>query len=189
MRRNVGRIVAVVLVVVLTACSSDDKKPDASRSSGSTPSATSSAPSEPPAGFRPIPTPPGVSPDLFGQNVAVTGTNDSRPIVAFSVHAADGDASTVMTSTYDSAAGAFAEPTTVATGVLYDQQHSVGIARDDPSGTVVVAWDDSGEIKLSQSRDNGASWTEPVTVATNSGAHFPSVAAANGKAFIAFADD
>src|SRR5262245_12428722 len=155
MNRIAARVLGLALVVVLVACSSDDKKPDASKSSASEPSATSSAPSDVPPGFIAITTPSGVSPDLFGQNVAVTTTKDSVPIVAFSVHAADGDASTVMTSTFDPATGAFREPVTVATAVLYDQQHSVGIARDSSNGMLIVVWDDSGEIKLAQSDNNG----------------------------------
>src|SRR5262245_10865518 len=163
MNRIATRALAAVLVVVLMACSSDSKKPDASKSSGSSASSSSIPPSAAPPGFVPITTPSGVDPDLFGQNVAVTTTKDDQPMVAFSVHAADGDASTVMTSAFDPATGAFRDPTTVAIGVLYDQQHSVGIARDASTGKAVVVWDDSGEIKLSQSDNDGQSWVEPVT--------------------------
>jgi hypothetical protein len=186
MRRVITGLLAVA--VLLAACSSDGKKPAASKSSSSAPVA-SSAPSDAPPGFVPITTPTGVNPDLFGQNVAVTTTKDNQPVVAFSVHAADGDASTVMTSTFDPATGKYRDPTTVATGVLDGHVHSVSITRDDASGTLVVAWDDGGQIKLSQSKDDGTSWLEPVTVATNSGAHAPSVASANGKLFISLADD
>src|SRR5436190_6742700 len=129
-RRTVAA--AATLIVLLVACSGSDEKSKPSTSSK--PSSTSSARSAAapaPAGFVPISTPSGVSPDLFGQNVAVTTTKDGRAVVAFSVHAADGDASTVMTSTFDVASNTFQTPVTVATGQLYDQVHSVDVARDD----------------------------------------------------------
>jgi hypothetical protein len=67
----------------------------------------------------------------------------------------------------------------------------VSIARDDASGTLVLAWDDSNQIVAAQSTDDGTTWHQTkVTDGSDSvhTGHSPSIAASMGKLVIAFLD-
>jgi hypothetical protein len=144
-----------------------------------------------PQGFLAIKAPDGIDPKLFGQNVAVATTNTGAPIVAFAVHDAQGDRSTIQVATYDGVKKAFGKPVTVASGSLFDAKQSISIALDAASGTELLTWDDGGKIIASQTSDDGATW-HTTTVADGSDllhtGRTPAIAASRGKVAIVYTD-
>ena len=196
MQMRMARVAALTAsALLLLACGGGSNKAASSTtsSSSSTRSSSSSSSSDvaAPQGFLVIKAPDGIDPNLFGQNVAVTTTKLGAPIVAFAVHDASGDRSTIEVATYNDTTKAFGQPVTVATASLYDEKQSISIALDQASGTEVLTWDDSGKIIASQSTDDGGSW-HTTTVADGSDlsktGRTPAIAAKNGKVAITYTD-
>jgi hypothetical protein len=184
---------AALCAIVLLACSggNDTAATTTTTTTALSPSYSSGGQATSGDGFLAIPAPAGIDPSFFGQNVSVTTTRTGRPVVAFSIAVIDTGTSQVVTATYDDAAGQFKPTVRVASGTLTGIMQSVSIARDTPSGTLVLSWDDGGKILAAQSTDDGATWrAAPVADGSDPqhSGHSPSVAAAKGKVAIAFID-
>jgi hypothetical protein len=184
-------VAAALSLLLLVACS-DSKKPAASTTTTTSSASSASSSSQAlPNGFLVIPTPAGVDPELFGQNLSVTTTRTGRPVVAFSVLFEDAVQSQVLTATYDDATGEFKTPVKVAGASVSGKSQSVSIARDTPGSTLLVAWDDGPNVLLARSTDDGATWSTTVVADGSDPAHSghsPSVVAAAGKVAIAYVD-
>jgi hypothetical protein len=188
MRRQALALTAALLL--LAACGSSKKNSSAATTTTAPAETTTTAgppdtnqttPNQTPDGFVAIPYTQGGDPSLFGQNVSAGSTKDNRPIVVFSNHDANGDDSTIVSATFNATTGEFDAPVTIAKAKLNDDAHSVSLASNLTTGTLVVVWDDgNAKILGAQSTDEGKSWT-PFDVATGDSVYDPSVAITNGS--------
>ncbi|MCU1393354.1 MAG: Fibronectin, type domain protein [Ilumatobacteraceae bacterium] len=110
-----------------------------------------------------------------------------NPVVAWGVAKADGDPTTIISSsTYDPTKGAYLDPVQVA-AVPTSSKDYLSIASDPTSGTLAIAFEDNSSIDLATSADNGATWTSSTIAPTEDEALVhPKVAIAGGKAYVLY---
>ncbi len=187
--RTLVTLVVALLVVGGAACASSKKGTAATTTTTAVGASSSTGASGLAVGLNlALPAPSDTS-EGFARQDALTIDAAGNPVIAYVTTPTDDTAPPMLSVvTFDATTSTWRPPVRIADMTPYSSRGSLSAAFDPATKTDLIAYEVDGGIGIAQSVDGGATWTTSVAVPgtpDDSSTH-PSIAAAGGKAVVAY---